>query len=187
MRRSLLGRRRVLAGLVAAPLFDLRAAHASAEGDAASAEAHRRFTGRFVFRGDGREVAARAAAIDRTVDSLFFAIRPIARSRLTKSVPIDPWVEFSFPSGTIRMRLPSAPDVVSPEDGSPAYSMHDGDRVTTIQRLSGRTLTQSSSTVEGGRRNDWTLSDDDTLSLRVTITSPKLSVPLVYSLTYKRP
>jgi hypothetical protein len=181
-----LSRRSILGGLAAIAFFEAPAVHAAPEGDPAGAEARQRFAGRFLFRGDAKEEAARLAAIDRTIDSLFFAIRPIARSRLTKSVPIDSWIEFSFPKGTIRTRSPSAPDVVSPDDGSPSYGMHDGDRVTTTQRLVGRTLTQSSSTVEGGRRNDWALSEDDSLKLRVTITSPKLSVPLVYSLTYKR-
>jgi hypothetical protein len=146
-----------------------------------------RFAGTFRFGGASAEETARRAAIDKTIGTLFFAIRGIARSRLSNGTKIDPWVSFAFGQGQIRMRVPSATDAASPEQGSTVDYVNDGDRVRLSQRLAGGTLTQIFTADEGRRMNEWTLAPDArTLVLKVTVTSSKLRIPLVYTLTYQR-
>jgi hypothetical protein len=146
-----------------------------------------RFAGTFLFGGDGAEEAARRAAIERTIDRLFFAIRGIARSRLSRGTTIEPWVAFAFRDGKIRVRVSSGTEATSPEQGTFADHVSSGERTRVSQKLAGGKLTQVFAADEGKRVNEWTLAPDGrTLALRVTVSSPKLSVPLVYTLTYKR-
>jgi hypothetical protein len=154
---------------------------------AAKPDERTRFAGTFRYAGDAREEAARAKAIDRAIETLFFAIRGIARSRLSNGTKIDPSVTFAFDAGKIRSRIPSSPEVVSPENGTPVSYVADGERSTVTQRLVGSKLTQTFIADEGQRSNEWTLSaDGTTLLLKVTVSSPKLSTPLVYVLTYRK-
>jgi hypothetical protein len=146
-----------------------------------------RFAGTFRFGGATAEEAARRAAIDRTVGSLFFAIRGIARSRLSSGTRIDPWVSFAFGDGKIRMRVPSSTEASSSEQGSVTEYVNNGERSRLSQRLASGKLTQLFVADEGRRMNEWTLTPDgSTLVLKVTVSSSKLSTPLVYVLTYKR-
>jgi hypothetical protein len=145
------------------------------------------FTGTFRFGGVGAEEEARRAAIDRTISSLFFAIRGIARSRLSSSTKIDPWVSFEFGAGQIRMRAPSATDATSPEHGDAVDYVNHGNHVRLSQKLTAGTLTQVFVADEGRRVNEWSLTPDArTLLLKVTVSSSKLRIPLVYTLTYQR-
>jgi hypothetical protein len=156
--------------------------------DAPPPDDRARFTATFNYAGDAREQAARKAAIDRAVDSLFFAIRGIARSRLDAGTKIDPNVAFNFPPGKIRVKFPGAIDAVSPDNGAAVDYVDDGEKSKLSQRLftPGR-LTQVYAADDGRRTNEWSLSPDgSTLVVRVTISSPKLSAPAIYNLTYKR-
>jgi hypothetical protein len=160
----------------------LSPARAHADGDERA-----RFNGSFRYAGSTGEEAARRAAIDRAIDSLFFAIRGIARSRLSNGTKIDPWVSFSLAASKIRVRIPLSPEAVSPDDGAAVDYVNDGERSKLSQRIAGSKITQVFAADEGKRMNEWVLSPDGaTLVLNVTISSPKLTRPVVYSLTYKR-
>lgn len=153
----------------------------------AGADERARFAGTFKFAGDAAEEAARRDALDKTVARLFFAIRGIARSRLANGTKIDPWATFAFRDGQVRSRVPSGAEAVSPEQGTVVDYVSDGERSRLSQKLVGGKLTQVFAADEGQRTNEWTLSADGaTLVLKVTISSAKLSVPCVYTLTYKR-
>jgi hypothetical protein len=187
--------RRVLGpGLIAlASLLSPVAAQADAEKappPAAAAPAvddRARFTATFRYAGDEREAAARKAAIDRGVSTFFFAIRGIARSRLSDGTKIDPSVSFSFDPGKIRVRIPNSTDAVSPDNGTPVDHGTGGDKSKLSQKLTAGKLTQVFVASEGGRTNEWSLTPDgNTLLLRVTVSSPKLSNPVIYALTYKK-
>jgi hypothetical protein len=146
-----------------------------------------RFTGTFRYAGKPAEDAGRRAAIDRAIDSLFFAIRGIARSRLSTETRIDPWVQFSFERGSIRVHLASGPDAVAPETGAAVDYLSDGEHSKLTERVGGGKLVQVFSTDEGRRTNEFSLAPDNTtLTEKVVISSPKLSAPLVYVLTYRR-
>ena len=173
-----------LAGIIAAlavvlAFFSPRSAHATDD--------RARFSGAsFRYVGSGGEQAARRAAIDRGIDSLFFAIRGIARSRLSEGTKIDPWVAFSIDAATIRVRAPSA-DAMSPASGELVDFGSSSDGTKLSQHLDGSKITQMFVTGEGSRVNEWSLSPDAAaLSLKVTVSSPKLSHPVIYTLTYER-
>lgn len=145
-----------------------------------------RFHAAFRFAGTSSEQAARRKAIDDGVHTLFFAIRGIARSRLSAATPIDPWVAFSFDAGNISVRVPTA-TTVSPANGAAVPYVSKGDRTKLSQRLFNGKLTQVFEAEQGRRVNEWMLSPDArTLSLRVTVSSVKLSRPVIYTLTYAR-
>ncbi len=145
-----------------------------------------RFAASFRYVGSSNEQAARRAAIDRGIESLFFAIRGIARSRLSEGTKIEPWVAFSFDAETIRVRNPSS-DVVSPANGTAVDHGKGGDRAKLSQRISAGKVTQLFVADDGQRLNEWMLfPESDTLQLKVTVSSKKLSHPVVYTLTYER-
>lgn len=177
-----MNRRTILSAAVAiAATSASRNARADIDGD------RRRFAGTYRFGGSAAEEAARSAAIDRCVDTLFFAIRGIARSRLSNGTKIEPWVSFGFEAGMIQYRTPSSPVATSPEQGTVVDYTSHGDRSKLSQRFADGRLNQVFAADEGKRTNDWSLAPDgSTLTLRVTISSPKLSVPVGYSLTYRK-
>jgi hypothetical protein len=161
--------------------------HTAFAADSADSEPPGRFEGAFRFTGSTREEAERKAAIDRGIDSLFFAIRGIARSRLSAGTKIDPWVAFAVDADKIRFRTPAAPEAVSPESGTPVDYVNDGERIKLSQRVAGPRLTQMFVAGQGRRMNEWLLSEDaNKLWLKVTVSSPKLTRPIVYTLTYER-
>jgi hypothetical protein len=155
-------------------------------GSARADDDRARFAASFRYVGSSDEQAARRAAIDRGIETLFFAIRGIARSRLSDGTKIEPWVAFSFDADRIRFRAPSG-DAVSPASGAAVDHGSGGDRSKLSQRLAPGKITQTFVAGEGQRTNEWTLSPETgTLSLKVTVSSPKLSHPVVYTLTYAR-
>ncbi len=178
-----MNRRRMLSAAVAIAATSAlpQSARADADGE------RRRFAGTYRFAGSAAEEAARSAALDRCVGTLFFAIRGIARSRLSNGTKIEPWVSFGFEAGSIQYRTPSSPVATSPEQGTVVDYASHGERSKLSQRFGDGRLNQVFAADEGKRTNEWILAPDgSTLTLRVTISSPKLSVPVAYSLTYKK-
>jgi hypothetical protein len=186
---------RMVRNLVAASIFAV-AFIASPDGASADIEPapsavapdiHALLEGTFVYSGPPQEEAARRAAIDRAIDSLFFAIRPIARWRLSEGTRIVPWVSFSFANGIVRTRGPEGLNLASPENGTPTNYTFRGERCRVTQVLRGGTLVQRYDADGGTGQNEWSLSPDGSvLRLKVTITSPRLPKAMVYFLTYKR-
>jgi hypothetical protein len=171
-----------------AALFTPRPALAddATPGAAAVPDDRARFSASFRFAGSSGEEAARRAAIDRCIDSLFFAIRGIARSRLSDGTKIDPWVAFSFDAEKVSVRHASVTHT-SPANGATVDYVSGSDRTKLSQRLSSGKITQVFIAGEGRRTNESLLSPDArTLVLTVTVASPKLTRPVVYTLTYER-
>jgi hypothetical protein len=148
---------------------------------------HARFAGTYTFAGAAAEDGARHAAIDRVVGNMFFAVRGIARSRLTNATRIEPWVSIKFDAGAIRVRVPSAAEASSPEAGNVVEYTNGEDHVKLSQKLASGRLTQVFVAEDGKRQNDLVLaSDGSLLFVKVTVSSPKLPAPVVYTLTYKK-
>jgi hypothetical protein len=179
----------IFALAVFAAVLSPRSVHAE-EAPAAAKRAtdeRARFRGSFRFVGSSREQAARQAAIDRGVDSLFFMIRGIARSRLSAGTKIDPSVAFAFDGTNIHVRIPAATEAISPESGAAVDYVNAGERTRLSQRISAGRLMQLFVAGQGQRANEWVLLPDDrTLLLKVTVSSTKLSAPVIYTLTYQR-
>jgi hypothetical protein len=146
------------------------------------------FTGLYRYAGDAREQQMRVDAIDRSVASIFFAARGIARSKIEDRTRIMPTCKFEFADGQIRSTVPGHAVAVSPETGAPAPYRVDDDAIVLTQRFEGSRIVQIFRADEGGtRRNEFSLSaDEKLLFVKATLSSPKLSTPVVYTLTYRR-
>ena len=71
---------------------------------------------------------------------------------------------------------------------APAPYRVEDDAIVLTQRFEGSHLVQVFKADEGGtRKNEFSLSPDGkTLFMKATLSSPKLSIPVVYTLTYRR-
>ena len=162
------------------------------DGSGASApsvqELRSRFAGLYRYAGDAREQQLRLDAIDRSVASLFFAVRGVARSKIEDRTRIMPTCKFEFGDGQIRSTVPGHAVAVSPETGAPAPYRVEDDPIVLTQRFEGDRLVQVFRADEGGtRRNEFSVSADGALLfVKATLSSPRLSVPVVYTLTYRR-
>jgi hypothetical protein len=154
----------------------------------AVAELRRRFAGFYRYAGDAAEQKAREEAIDRSVAPFFFAIRGMVRAKVTDRTRIMPTCRLECGGGSIRSTVPAYAVAVSPETGAPAPYRIDDDAVALSQRFEGARLIQVFQADEGGsRKNELALSADGvTLTMRATLSSPKLPIPVVYTLTYRR-
>jgi len=151
-------------------------------------ELRSRFAGLYRYAGDAREQQLRLEAIDRSVASLFFAVRGVARSKIEDRTRIMPTCKFEFGDGQIRSTVPGHAVAVSPETGAPTHYRVEDDPIVLTQRFEGARIVQVFRADEGGtRRNEFSLSaDGKLLFVRATLSSPKLSIPVVYTLTYRR-
>jgi hypothetical protein len=143
--------------------------------------------GRFHYVGGAAEEAQRKAAINVGIESMFFAIRPIARYRLDNATRTTQWIHFQFDGRQLRTRGPDALDLNAPVNGSEVINTWRGEKTRVSQRLTQNGLVQSFIADEGSGRNDWTLSPDGkTLTVKVTIASKHLPKSIVFTQTYRR-
>jgi hypothetical protein len=151
-------------------------------------ELRSRFTGFYRYAGDAAEQQRRVDAIDRSVASLFFAVRGMARSKIEDRTRIMPTCKFEFGDGQIRSTVPGHAVAISPETGAPAPYRVEDDAIVLTQRFEGARIVQVFRADEGGtRKNEFSLSaDGKLLFVKATLSSPKLPIPVVYTLTYRR-
>ncbi len=182
----------ILAVAASARGDELATAHVAAASLPASAQdgtdLRHRFAGTYRYVGDAREQRARQEAIDRAVSTFFFAVRGLARAKIEDRTRIVPTCKFEFPTGKIRSTVPGHPVATSPDDGTPTSYRVEDDAIVLRQRFDGARLVQSFTADEGGTRmNELTLSaDGNILTMKATVSSPKLKTPIVYTLTYAR-
>ncbi|WKW11484.1 hypothetical protein Strain138_000737 [Pseudogemmatithrix spongiicola] len=144
-----------------------------------------RLVGRFV-----RDAAASddvPAAIERAVAQMSFVTRGIGRSRLkaTNQPPAD--VRFALPPDSIVVQYAGQPELRARRDGSPReWRNAAGEpfqaRVTVATSPDGSVTVRQVFEAEDGRReNAWRLeAAGTTLTLDVTVSSPRLPQPLRY-------
>ena len=143
--------------------------------------------GTFVFAGGAAGRQAVARAIDRSVRPFFFLVRVIARGKLEDRTRIAPEVMFHFEGDRIRSRIPGAPDAVSPASGAPVDYTVLGETVKLSHRREPGRLVETFAGAEGTRTNVVVPSPDGArFTMHVTISSPKLSVPVRFALDYAR-
>ena len=164
------------------------AANDSARSSAASAgDSRARFAGTYRYAGSAQEEGARNAAIDHAVEGFSFVTRSTARSRVLATTQILGFYSFSFEPGKIVVRPQSRPEMISGDKGEPADYVYNGKRSTLTQVFAGDRITQVFVSDDGRRQNEFTVSKDgQLLTLKVTLSSARLSNPVVYSLSYKR-
>jgi hypothetical protein len=117
---------------------------------------HLSFTSSFRYVGGEKERLAIESAIDRALDGMFFAIKPIARGKLRQATVVLPSFSFSFHDGLIESRSSGNPPIVSPESGAAiTYKASDGNTYRTTQRWVSTKLVQEFQGDDGARRNEY--------------------------------
>jgi hypothetical protein len=129
-----------------------------------------------------------AAAVERAAGDFNFLLRPFARSRLIKANPVPGRIRIVYEPHAVSVQLDRTPPVRAPRDGRTVEWIRDDGAVFDLTaRTEEGVLRQSFRGADGTRVNVYRLGGDGrTLSMEVTITSPRLRRPLTYTLVYRR-
>lgn len=147
-----------------------------------------RLGGTFSYAGGAAQRAGIEAAIDRSLDGMFFVAKPIARSKLRSSTQVKDSIGFAFAGGFVTSTASGTGALRSPENGSAVAYTIDGEklRVSHLLRADGH-LIQTFVAADGSRTNDYAVSADGRrMNVAVTLSSPKLPRAVHYVLTYQR-
>jgi hypothetical protein len=127
------------------------------------------------------------SAIETTVAKMNFIKRPIARSRLKKTNSAHRRVEIRIGSSEISVAFDGNKPVQMPADGSTIrWTREDGETFDVNAAWDGERLVQTFKAEDGARANAFSVGADGRLNMVVTLTSPQLDQPLVYTLTFAR-
>ena len=142
--------------------------------------------GSYAFVAEGSDDINRA--IEQGIASMNFLTRPIARSRLKKVNTPYRTLRISHTPAQVTTVADERAPVISPSDGSSVkWRREDGEVFDVSTTWEGASLRQSFSADDGQRVNVYSLSSDSrTLTLHVTVTSPRLPKPITYALKYAR-
>lgn len=148
------------------------------------------FTGRFVI--DPGAGAAIPAAIERTVAPMNLVVRTVARRRLTRLN--KPWTRFEIAvnGANIDFQYPGEPVVRLPRTGAEINWQNAEGEAMRVQlpggaAADGTVLREQYHTRDGERINEYRLEQGGSvLRVAVTVTGPRLTIPLTYSLAYRR-
>ena len=158
------------------------------DGSAAGAGgAERKLQGTFSYVSAGSDNIEKS--IEKTVAEMNFIVAPIARSRLTKTNTIYRKVSFEF-SGNNQVSIVTSgrAAIRSNLSGAPVkWTREDGEVLDVSTTLTGDSIRQKFVAKDGQRVNEYTPSPDGQgLTMKVTVSSPRLKEPLVYRLAYKK-
>jgi hypothetical protein len=127
------------------------------------------------------------SAIETTVARMNFIKRPIARSRLKKTNSAHRRVEIQIGSDQISVAFDGNKPVQMPANGSTIrWTREDGETFDVNAAWDGDRLVQTFKAEDGARANAFSVGADGRLQMVVTLTSPQLDQPLVYTLTFAR-
>ena len=125
-------------------------------------------------------------AIERGIDDMNFAIKPIARRRLRATNDPYATVELRMADGRVTTVLEGRA-ITSPADGSTIdWRREDGEVLKVATALRNGTLVQTFTAEDGLRENVYSVAADGRLTIQVTIRSDRLPAPIVYRLLYDR-
>jgi len=119
--------------------------------------------------------------IEAATASMNFITRPIARSRLNKTNEVYQTVRIEREAGTISIQYGQRQPQRMPADGSTvAWTREDGEKAERDD------LVQTYKAEDGERTNVFHVDPDSRiLTLKVTVTSPRLPRPVSYAITYR--
>lgn len=191
-----LQRVRNVAPLLAAFLLLARAPEASAQdagappaapAPSAEEQLRQRLAGTWRHSGAGDQ-AALEAAVTRTVQGMGFIIEGIAAGRIRERNAIPDSVTLVFAGDAAELRVPGRPVLRAPTSGAAVHTTnYHGEPIELTARFEHGALVFASQMSQGGRRAEYSVSPDGgTLTVRITVHSPRLPRNLVYSLTYRR-
>lgn len=173
-----------LFALASLPLASALPPAARAQQDAAVAD--RKLQGSFTYNASNSDSIEKA--IDKAVADLNFIVAPIARGRLSKTNVIYRKVSFDFSGNQVAIVTGSRAPIKTSLNGSPIkWTREDGEVLDYSTTLNGDTIRQKFVAKDGQRTNEYTPSaDGQGLTMKVTVTSPKLKEPLVYRQAYRK-
>lgn len=136
------------------------------------------------------------AKINESIRRMNVIVRQIARPRLRSTNVAYPQLVISYDPQNIRVDMAGRPSVSSPANGQPVLWQRETGRVcteikgdcvrVTTEWENGR-MEQTFGAEDGQRVNVFSVSPDgNTLTMNVTVTSPRLPAPLTYKLVYNR-
>ena len=136
------------------------------------------------------------AKINTAVARMNVVVRQIARPRLRSTNTAYPRLVISQENNAVRVDMQGRPSVSSPSNGTAVLWQREtgrtctqmrGDCVQVTTTSANGALTQTFRAEDGQRVNVYTVSPDgNTMTMNVTITSPRLPQPLTYRLVYNR-
>lgn len=140
-----------------------------------------------VFVNEAQNAAAIEAAIGTTVAKMNFIARPIARGRLRKDNPAYRRVVIVLAPEEISVAFDDDPPVRMPAGGDIVKGTGDGEALDVSAHWQGEKLMQTFKAKDGQRTNTFSLGADGlALQLDAEITSPRLPVPVRYTLSFAR-
>ena len=147
------------------------------------------FSGRYEL--DSASSDPVAAAIERTVAPMNIVVRTVARIRLTRLNRPWPRFDIAVNRAFVELRYPGEPVVrLSRSNSAIDWQNADGETMR-VQLLAEEasaepSLSEQYDTKDGRRINEYRL-DPRTgrLRVRVTVTGPRLTIPLTYTLIYR--
>jgi hypothetical protein len=127
-------------------------------------------------------------AINTTVQRMNFVTRPIARGRLTRTNAPYGRVVVDYTQAQVTLRFDERAAMVTPSNGTPVqWRREDGEMFALSTEWENGRLEQTFKADDGQRVNVFSVSEDGhTLTLDVTVSSPRLPQPLRYKLVYNR-
>jgi hypothetical protein len=127
-------------------------------------------------------------AIDAAVSRMSFVTRPIARGRLRRTNQVYQRVVINFTPAQVSTTFDQRRAIESPANGQPvAWTREDGEKFQLSTSWESGRLVQTFRAEDGSRTNTYSISADGrTLTMHVTLRSPKLSAPLEYNMVFTR-
>jgi hypothetical protein len=126
-------------------------------------------------------------AIEETIRTMNFVTRPVARGRLRKTNPAYTSISLAFTAAQARITAGPGAPIILPASGAPVrWKREDGETFTVSGKLQNGTYVETFEAKDGRRTNAFSPTSDGTLTMHVTVTSPRLPTPLRYKLVYKR-
>lgn len=128
------------------------------------------------------------AAVENAIRGMNFVARPIARGRLRKANVAYERLVIGNAGDSVNVTYDVRAPVITPANGATVlWRREDGDEFDVNTRWEGGRLEQSFRAPGGHRVNVYSVSADGrTLTMDVTLTSPRLAAPLRYKLVFDR-
>lgn len=127
-------------------------------------------------------------AINTAVARMNFVTRPIARGRLRNTNQPYQRVVVDFNQQQVTLTFDQRGAITTPANGTPIkWTREDNEVLDVSTEWENGVLEQTFKAEDGQRVNRYSLSSDGgTMTMNVTITSPRLPQPLTYKLVYNR-
>ncbi|HYH83395.1 MAG TPA: hypothetical protein VEX86_26610 [Longimicrobium sp.] len=127
-------------------------------------------------------------AIETAVSKMSFVTRPIARGRLRRTNQPYQRVVINFTPQQVTTTFDQRRPIESPANGQPIkWTREDGEVLDLSTEWQTGRLVQTFRAEDGSRTNTYSISADGaTLTIRVTVRSPRLSAPVEYNMVFNR-